>query len=185
MSDREEFAEALSSADFSAILAADCLLNWNGIEALTFLRNTGKDMPFLLLTGSLGEEAAEEFLRQGLNDYVWKDRLTRLPVAVKGALEEKQLRDANARAQEALLESEARNRELVENSSYGIFRISLAGLFLAANASLLELLACKNTAELKTSNLSTDVFRFPAQFAQLLATCRQIGFVHSAGTELR
>ena len=185
MSDREEFAEALSSADFSAILAADCLLNWNGIEALTFLRNTGKDIPFLLLTGSLGEEAAEEFLRQGLNDYVWKDRLTRLPVAVKGALEEKQLRDANARAQEALLESEARNRELVENSSYGIFRISLAGLFLAANASLLELLACKNTAELKTSNLSTDVFRFPAQFAQLLATCRQIGFVHSAGTELR
>lgn len=161
------------------------MLNWNGIEALHFLRETGKDIPFLLLAGSLGEEAAEEFTRHGLNDFVWKDRLTQLPVALKRALEEKQLRDANARAQAALSESEARNRELVENSSYGIFRISLAGAFLAANASLLELLACKNIAELKMLNLSTDVFRFPAQFAQLLVTCRQIGFVHSAETELR
>ena len=133
----------------------------------------------------MGEEAEEEFIRQGLNNYVWKDQLARLPVALMRALEEKQLRDANARAQAALSESEARNRELVENSSYGIFRISLAGAFLAANASLLELLACKDLAELKTLNLSTDVFRFPAQFAQLLVTCRQIGFVHSAETELR
>ncbi len=183
--DREGFTEALNSVDYSAILAADYLLGWNGIEALHFLRDAGMDTPFLLLTGSLGKDAAEEFIRQGLNDYVSKDRLTRLPVALKRALDEKQLRDANARAQAALLESEARNRELVENSSYGIFRISLAGAFLAANASPLELLACKNIAELKTLNLSTDVFRFPAQFAQLLVTCRQIGFVHSAETELR
>ena len=182
---REEYAEALSSAEYAAILATDYLPGWSGIEALHFLHDAGKNIPFLLLTGSLREEAAEEFIREGLNDYVWKDRLTRLPVALKRALEEKRLRDANACAQAALSESEARNRELVENSSYGIFRVSLAGAFLVANASLLELLACKDLAELKTLNLSTDVFRFPAQFAQLLVTCRQIGFVHSAETELR
>jgi CheY-like chemotaxis protein len=96
--DREGFVEALISADYSAILAADCLLHWNGIEALHFLRDTGKDIPFLLLAESSGEESAEEFSRQGLNDYVWKDRLTQLPVALKRALEEKWLRDANARA---------------------------------------------------------------------------------------
>ncbi len=183
--DREGFTEAINSADYSAILAADYLPGWNGIEALHFLRDTAKDIPFLLLTGSLGEEAAEELFRQGLSDYVWKDRLTRLPAALKRALEGRQLRDANARAQAALSESEERNRELVENSSYGIFRISLSGAFLAANASLLELLACKSIAELKTLNLSTDVFRFPEQFAQFLVTCRQIGFVHSAEAELR
>ena len=181
----KEFAEALGSDDYSAILAADYLRGWSGIEALHLLRDAGKNIPFLLLTEPLGEEAEEEFIRQGLNNYVWKDQLARLPVALMRALEEKQLRDANARAQAALSESEARNRELVENSSYGIFRISLAGVFLAANASLLELLACKDLAELKTLNLSTDVFRFPAQFAQLLVTCRQVGFVHSAETELR
>jgi two-component system, cell cycle sensor histidine kinase and response regulator CckA len=185
VADRSGFEEALSSGEFSAVLAADCLPDWNGIEALHFLRDSGKDVPFLLLTGSLGEEAAAEFIRQGFNDYVWKDRLTRLPVALKRALEEKQLRDANTRAQAALAESEARNRELVENSSYGIFRVSLAGKFLSANASLLQLLACKNLEELRVLNLSTDIFRFPEEFGQLMVTCRKIGFVHSAEAELR
>ena len=106
-------------------------------------------------------------------------------MALKRALEEKQWRDAHARAQAALAESEARNRELVENSSYGIFRVSLAGKFLSANSSLLQLLACKNLEELRVLNLSTDIFRFPEEFGQLAVTCRQIGFVHSAETELR
>jgi len=185
VTDRGEFEEALGSIEFAAVLAADSLPGWNGIEALHFLRDSGKDTPFLLLTGSLGEEAATEFIRQGFNDYVWKDRLTQLPVALKRALEEKRLREANARAQDALAESEARNRELVENSSYGIFRVSLAGAFLYANASLLQLLACKNLEDLQLLNLSTDVFRYPEEFGQLMVTCRQIGFVHSAETELR
>jgi two-component system cell cycle sensor histidine kinase/response regulator CckA len=185
VADRSGFEEALGSGEFAAVLAADCLPDWNGIEAWHILRESGKDIPFLLLTSSLGEEAAAEFIRQGFNDYVWKDRLTRLPVALKRALEEKQLRDANVRAQTALAESEARNRELVEHSSYGIFRVSLAGEFLSANASLLQLLACKNLEDLKVLNLSTDVFRFPEEFGQLMITCRQIGFVHSAETELR
>ena len=183
--DRSGYEEALGSAEFAAVLAVDSLPGWNGIEALHFLRDSGKDTPFLLLTGSLGEEDAAEFIRQGFNDYVWKDRLTQLPVALKRAVEEKQLRDANARAQAALAESEARNRELAENSTYGIFRVSLAGKFLSANASLLQLLACKNPEDLKALNLSTDVFRFPEEFGQLMVTCRQIGFVHSAETELR
>ncbi|MGA3178600.1 MAG: response regulator [Candidatus Acidiferrum sp.] len=185
VADRSGFEEALGSDEFAAVLAVDSLPGWNGIEALHFLRDSGKDTPFLLLTGSLGKEGAAEFIRQGFNDYVWKDRLTRLPVALKRALEEKQLRDANARAQAALAESEARNRELVEHSSYGIFRVSLAGEFLSANASLLQLLACKNLEELKVLNLSTDVFRYPEEFGQLMVTCRQIGFVHGAETELR
>jgi PAS domain S-box-containing protein len=185
VADRSGFEEALGSGKFAAVLAADCLPDWSGIEALHLLRESGKDIPFLLLTGSLGEEAAAEFIRQGFNDYVWKDRLTRLPVALKRALEEKQLRGANVRAQAALADSEARNRELAENSSYGIFRASLAGEFLSANASLLQLLACKNLEDLKVLNLSTDIFRYPEQFGQLMITCRQIGFVHSAEMELR
>src|SRR5208337_513273 len=110
VADRSGFEGALSSGEFAAVLAVDCLPGWNGIEALHCLRDFGKDTPFLLLTCSLGEEAAAEFIRQGFNDYVWKDRLTRLPVALKRALEEKQLLDANTRAQAALAESEARNR---------------------------------------------------------------------------
>ena len=185
VADRSAFEEALGGAEYAAVLAVDGVPGWSGIEALHFLRKTRKDIPFLLLADSLGEETAAEFIRQVFNGYVWKDRLTCLPVELKRVLEEKELRDANARAQAALAESEARNRELAENSSYGIFRVSLAGEFLGANASLLQLLACKDLEDLKMLNLSTDVFRFPAEFGQLMVTCRQIGFVHSAETELR
>jgi len=183
--DRKGFEEALGCAEFAAVLAMDSLPGWSGIEALHLLRDSGKDTPFLLLADSLGQEAAAEFIRQGFNDYVWKDRLTHLPIALKRALAEKELRDANARGQTALAESEARNHDLVENSSYGIFRVSLSGRFLSANASMLQLLACKDLEDIKALNLSTDIFRFPEEFGQLMVTCRQIGFVHSAETELR
>ena len=184
VANRSAFEEALGCAEYAAVLAVDGVPGWNGLEALHFLRKSRKDIPFLLSTDSLGEEAAAEFIRQVFNGYVWKDRLTCLPVELKRVLEEKELRDANARAQAALADSEARNRELVE-SEYGIFRVSLAGSFLSANASLLQLLACKNLEELKTLNLSTDIFRYPEQFGQLMITCRQIGFVHGAEAELR
>jgi two-component system cell cycle sensor histidine kinase/response regulator CckA len=183
--DRDGFESALASGEFAAVLAADDLPNWSGVEALHFLRDTGNDTPFLLLTHELREEAATQFIRQGFNDYVWKDRLIRLPTALLRALEDKRLRDANARAQAALAASEARNHELMENSSYGIFRVSLTGKFLSANARLLELLACKTFEDLKALNLPTDVFRFPEEFGNLLVTCRRVGFVHSAETELR
>lgn len=185
VADRGAFEDALGCTEYAAVLAVDGVPGWNGIEALHFLRKSREDIPFLLLTDSLGEEAAAEFIRQVFNGYVWKDRLTCLPVELKRVLEEKELRDANGRAQAALADSEARNRELADNSSYGIFRVSLAGEFLSANASLLQLLACKNLENLKVLNLSTDIFRYPEQFGQLMITCRQTGFVHSAETELR
>jgi len=89
VADRSGFEEALDSGQFAAVLAVGGLPGWNGIEAVHFLRDSGKDLPFLLLTGSLGEEAAAEFIRQGFNDYVWRDQLTRLPGALKRTLEEK------------------------------------------------------------------------------------------------
>jgi PAS domain-containing protein len=54
-------------------------------------------------------------------------------------LDEKTLRDENARAQEALRISEERNRDLVENSAYGIFRIAADGSFLDGNPTLLRI----------------------------------------------
>jgi PAS domain S-box-containing protein len=109
--DREEFLAALQSGEFGAVLADYRLPSWTGLDALKELRATGKDTPFLLVTGTLGEEAAVECIKQGVSDYILKDHLPRLPSALKRALEEKSLRDENARASLALAESEARARE--------------------------------------------------------------------------
>ncbi len=108
---KEEFLAALQEGRFDAILADYRLPSWTGLEALKELRASGKDIPFLLVTGTIGEEAAVECLKQGVNDYILKDHLRRLPAALKRALQEKGLRDENARAHQALAESEARARE--------------------------------------------------------------------------
>ena len=112
----EEFAKRLGSSDYDIVLADYRLPQWTGIEALALLKQSGKDIPFLLVTGTLGEEAAVECIKQGVTEYVLKDRLARLPVAVNRALEEKALREARARAEQALRLSEASFRLLFANN---------------------------------------------------------------------
>lgn len=89
------------------------------------------------------------------------------------------------RAEEALRLSESRNRELVENSVYGIFRATLDGAFLDANPALLAILGCVRTEDLKPLNLVNDVYRFPEQYAQHVADCLEHGQIHGAETEWR
>jgi PAS domain S-box-containing protein len=317
---REQFSRALQQENFDAILSDYRLPNWTGLEALKELRETGQDIPFLLVTGTLGEEAAVECIKQGVTDYILKDRISRLPVALKRAIEEKELREeakqaqsalaesktrgrqqfaeldllyrslpvalavfgcdmrflrvndevakfdglpaaahigltlrevvpdfANTaegylrkvfqtgepvsnvelrggtlqepdavrkwlcsfyplrgedgtvsaatvmaiditdqkRAEEALSVSEARNRDLVEHSVYGISRVAVDGSFLDENPALLSILGCTTVEGLHALNLMRDVFRFPEQYAELMASCREHGEVHGAESEWR
>jgi two-component system, cell cycle sensor histidine kinase and response regulator CckA len=91
----------------------------------------------------------------------------------------------NAQFRFQLEESEARSRELIENSIYGIFRVTLEGSFLSANAALFQLLACNSLHELQSLNLAPDVFHYPENYSRLLASCRENGLVHSDETEWR
>jgi hypothetical protein len=181
----EQFRAAITGRDFDVVLADYRLPSWTGLDALRELRSSGKDTPFLLVTGTLGEEAAVECIKQGASDYILKDHLSRLPSALSRALTEKALRDENARSQEALRVSEARNRNLVENSVYGIFRVSADGSFLDGNPALLRILGCADAERLKAMNLDRDVFRFPEQYAQFMRSCREHGQVHGVETEWR
>jgi PAS domain S-box-containing protein len=170
---------------FDAVLSDYRLPNWNGLDALSALRAVGNDTPFILITGTLGEEAAVECIKQGVSDYVLKDNLARLPLVLGRALTEKRLREENAHAQEALRISEARNRDLVENSVYGILRVTADGTFLDVNPAALRILGCANAAEVGSVNLASDVFRFPAHYSQLSAACGESGQVHGAEAEWR
>ncbi len=182
---REAFRQALQSGEFDAVLSDYRLPGWNGLDALQDLQDSGKDIPFLLVTGTLGEEAAVECMKKGINDYILKGHISRLPIALRRAVAEKVLRDENARTQSDLRLSEARNRDLFENSVYAIFRATFDGSLVDGNPALLQMLGRSSPEELNGLNLMRDVIRFPEQCAELLVECRERGQVRGAEMEWR
>jgi PAS domain S-box-containing protein len=182
---RQEFVEAIAEKDFSIVLSAHQLPGWSGLEAFEELQRAKKGVPFILVTNAQDGREAAYCLRLGMSDYVLKSHLARLPLAVHKALGETQLRASNDEVQRALRESEERNQQLVENSVYGVFRISLDGKFALANKSLLQILACPGLEVLQTLNFTADIFRFPEHCVKLMNSCRKDGLVHNAETEWR
>ena len=114
VSERGAFEKAARDGGFDVILSDYRLPGWTGLDALRIVKEFGRDIPFLLITGTLGEEAAVECIKQGVSDYVLKDNLERLPLALNRALNEKRLRENAASALQALAESEARARRQFE-----------------------------------------------------------------------
>jgi PAS domain S-box-containing protein len=98
------------------ILADYQLPQLDAPRALELLHSLGLDIPFIVVTGSMGEDAAVAIMRQGATDYLIKDRLRRLGSAVKRALAEKRLREENRRSVQALRASEARFYSFMNHS---------------------------------------------------------------------
>ena len=111
----ELFRESLEKAEYDLILADFNLHNWNARDAIEILKKSGKDIPLIVVTGSLGDEAAVDCIKLGAADFVLKDRPARLPAAVQRALEEKRLRVENKRAEEAAREISRRLQVLMGN----------------------------------------------------------------------
>jgi two-component system cell cycle sensor histidine kinase/response regulator CckA len=104
---RAELLEHLGRFPFDVVLADYHLPGWTGMDAFSTIRQAGRDVPFILVTGILGEEVVVECIKQGVTDYVLKDHLARLPLVVARALEERALRDARYLMVQALRQSEA------------------------------------------------------------------------------
>lgn len=87
------------------ILADYDVPSFEALRALTLLQERSLEIPFIIVSGTLSEEAAVDCLKQGAADYLLKDRLHRLPPAVAQAMEQCRLREANRRAEEELRET--------------------------------------------------------------------------------
>jgi two-component system, cell cycle sensor histidine kinase and response regulator CckA len=115
-SSREEFERHVRLHNHDIVLSDYRMPEWTGLDALSFLRSIGSDAPFLLVTGALGDEIAVECIKQGVTDYVSKDRLARLPIAVERALGERLLRKQCDRAEEMQRRSETGLQLLFSNN---------------------------------------------------------------------
>jgi PAS domain S-box-containing protein len=92
------------------ILADWSLPQFSGLRALQLLRERGLDIPFIIISGSIGEEAAIDAMHKGANDYLLKDRPERLGEAIRQALQQKLLQDSKKRTDQQLqLQSSALN----------------------------------------------------------------------------
>ena len=93
----DDFAARLATGEHHVIVGDYTLPAWSGFEALEMLKSLPKDVPFILVTGSMREEEAAQSLKRGAADYVLKSSLTRIGLAVRLALERKALREEFAR----------------------------------------------------------------------------------------
>jgi two-component system cell cycle sensor histidine kinase/response regulator CckA len=113
---REEFLSALSQHRFNLILCDYNLPTFDGLSALSIARDRSPDIPFIFVSGTIGEERAIDSLKNGATDYVLKDGLHRLPSAVRRALREAEEKTLRAKAEAVLKLSEARYRTIFESS---------------------------------------------------------------------
>jgi diguanylate cyclase (GGDEF)-like protein/PAS domain S-box-containing protein len=109
-----ELKEALEEDGWNAVLSDYSVPSLDFGESLRLIQERLADLPVILISGSIGEERAVELLKQGVWDFVLKDRLGRLGPAIERSLRELEERRVRRAAEKALRESELRFRQMAE-----------------------------------------------------------------------
>ena len=131
----------------SVILSDHGLPAFDGFSALHQAQEKCPDVPFIFVTGSLGEEMAIKALKSGATDFVLKHHLTTLPPALHRALNQAEFQLQRKRAEEALLVSEERYRSLVELSPDALF-VQTEDKIVFINTAGVKLLGAKRAKEI-------------------------------------
>jgi diguanylate cyclase (GGDEF)-like protein/PAS domain S-box-containing protein len=172
----EQFTKRLGSKVYDIVLAKHPFPDWRGTPALELLQQTDALVPLIFVTDQLPLETVAELITSGAVDCIEMEHVGHLPVAVRRALSENNLRAERDRAEKQLRHSEAHYRALVGNLSYGICRCSANGKFLDVNQTLVTMLGYDSREQLLEVNLASDIVSDPRKREQLLG--------HSA-TELK
>lgn len=109
-----EFAARLTPEP-DLILADFKLPQFSGLDALRLVRSRGLEVPFIIVSGTIGEDIAVDAMREGADDYLLKDRMARLGPAALQALEKSRLRTEMRRTEEALRETDVKFRLIAKN----------------------------------------------------------------------
>ena len=125
--ERDDYETALRNEGTDIILADYGLPMYDGISALRLTLESCPEIPFIFVSGTMGEEAAIEGLTQGATDYVLKHNLSRLASAVQRALQEARNRRERRQAQEALQRSNEMLRAIIEAAPVAIIGLDLDG----------------------------------------------------------
>jgi PAS domain S-box-containing protein len=130
---RQAFLFELEQFAPDLILADNSLPQFNAAEALEIVQEKSLTIPFIMVTGSVSEEFAADMIRSGVDDYIIKDRLARLPAAIDAALKQRKLREQRLEAVQSLTLNEEKYRSLVERVSDGFIALDLNAEFIYVN----------------------------------------------------
>ena len=123
------------------ILADYSLPSFDGFAALTIAHQLCPDIPFIFVTGVMGEDIAVETLKRGATDYVLKQKMERFGPAVRRALSESVERKRRRRAEAELTQSEEQLRLLVDAvRDYALYMVDMAGIVVSWNSGAARIL---------------------------------------------
>lgn len=141
---KKEFTALLRRNKYDVILSDFSVPGFDAFGALKLVIDICPAVPFIVVSGSIGEETAIELIKQGAVDYILKDRMARLPVAIKRAMEVAKEKESRERTAVALRESERRFRETLENVKLISVQLDLNGCIIFCNDFLLQLSGYKS-----------------------------------------
>jgi len=151
----------LRSESYDVLVAEYPSPGWKGSQALQLLRQTAQEVPLLFVTTCIGSDSIAELTAHGAFDYIEEGRIAQLPLAVRRALNEKELRSELQEARQALRHSQSLYRALLDNPSYGICRCNAEGRFVDVNQALVTMLGFLSKEEL------LGAFHLPARISTL------------------
>jgi phosphoserine phosphatase RsbU/P len=121
----EGLQQALEEQSWDVVLSDYVLPGFSGLEALKLVRRSGLDLPFILVSGKIGEDTAVQAMKEGANDYLIKGNVSRLVPAIEREMQEAEVRRKRREAEAALVRSERRYKRLVDAVTDYIYTVSI------------------------------------------------------------
>jgi hypothetical protein len=131
---------ALAEGVYDLVLSDFNMPGFTGRDALAITRALHGDVPFIIVSGTIGEDVAVDAMRAGANDYVLKDRLSRLAPAVERELAEREVRRSLRETEERRRVVDARYRRVMETTSLGVWQIDVDGVTTFVNERMAAML---------------------------------------------
>jgi PAS domain S-box-containing protein len=125
--------DALAAQTWDVVLSDYTMPDFDARAALTVLKESGSDLPFIIVSGAIGEETAVGALKAGAHDFLVKGRLTRLMPAIERELREVEVRRERREAVAQVQERESRLSAIFSQVSVGIAQVDLDGRIRSAN----------------------------------------------------
>jgi PAS domain S-box-containing protein len=174
-SNRATFEQALARQPYDLVISDYALPGYDGLTAMQLVRAQTPFLPFILVSGTLGEEQAVESLKSGAADYIMKSRLLRLPAAVRRALQDAERQRQYHRTEAQLRQSHELFRQITENIEDLVAVLDLAGKRVFSSPSYGRLLG--RQAQNPGANSFREIHpedapRIRSIFAQTVATGR-------------